>query len=114
MKEVFHVIGCCILGIALALGGIFALEALEITNYGWFAPKQAAVERHVFEQTKSYNQGVVQELRKAQLDFARAKDPTEKTAIASFALHQTADYDYNNLPSDLQSFVSVLQAQVTQ
>jgi hypothetical protein len=106
---------------AIILASIIGLLAVawliqgnDFFLYSVFAPKYEAVRRQTFEQTKSYNEGVAQELRSAQLDYARAKTDAEKQALASYVLHQVAGYDTNKLPPDLQSFVSQLQSTVTQ
>lgn len=103
---------------ALVAAGIFGVvwvaSELDLKYQAHFAPQQEAIRRTTFEQSKAYNQGTIQELRKAQVDFARAKDQSERSAIASFALHQIADYPRESLPPDLQAFVTQLQTQVTQ
>ena len=96
---------------AFALGWIATGNEFFLTKT--FAPKFEAVRRTTFEQSKAYNEGVAQELRSAQLDYARAKSDTERQAIASYALHQTGGYDTSKLPPDLQSFVSTMSAEVS-
>lgn len=96
------------------LGITWLAQGNDFFLYSVFAPKYEAVRRQTFEQTKSYNEGVAQELRSAQLDYARAKTAAERQALASYVLHQVAGYDASKLPPDLQSFVSQLSAEVSQ
>jgi len=86
-----------VIGMALSLGGVYW--------YGFIGPKREAARRAVFEETRSYNQGKVQQLSKMRLEYARSKDMAEKAAIASTVRHQFADYKKQNLPADLRAFL---------
>ncbi len=92
--------------------GILALSWVVIGNdfflYRYFAPKQEAVRRQVFEQTKSYNQGMIQELQNMQFQYEQADD-AHKAALGSIILHRAADYDEDKLPRDLYSFIQQLK-----
>lgn len=76
--------------------------------YKFFAPKQEAVRRQVFEQTKSYNQGMVQELENMRFQYVQAK-PEQRAVLASIILHRAADFDVDRLPPELRSFISSLR-----
>lgn len=92
----------CILAISwLVVGNDFFL-------YRFFAPRQEAVRREVFEQSKAYNQGMVQELQNMQFEYIRA-GTEHKKALASIILHRSADYDINKMPYDLRTFVEQLK-----
>ena len=100
-KQVFgYVIGV----IVLFLGLSWVFTGNDFFLYKVFAPKQEQVRREVFEQSKAYNQGMVQELRSIQLRYVEA-DQAHKGALASMILHSYADYDENKLPPDLYSFI---------
>ena len=96
----------------LALIGIFVLGWLAVGNgfllNKFFAPKQEAVRRQVFEQSKAYNQGMVQEIQNMQFEYIKAA-PEHKAALASIILHRAADYDVNRMPADLRQFVQDLK-----
>jgi hypothetical protein len=74
-----------------------------------FLSKEEQLRREAFEQSKAYNEGVAKDLHGAQLDYIKA-NPEQKKAIASVVLHRLAGYDTTQLPPDLRSFVSELQA----
>jgi len=76
--------------------------------YKYFASKQEAVRRQVFEQTKSYNQGMIQELENMQFEYIKASHDS-KDALASIILHRAADYDESKLPYDLRTFIEQLK-----
>lgn len=104
--------------IAAAVGGIFVLlfgltwvvQGNDFFLYQFFAPKYEAVRRDVFEQTKSYNQGMIQELQNMQFEHAKAK-PEQKDALASVILHRTADFNLNQaqVPDNLRKFIEQLR-----
>lgn len=80
--------------------------------YKYFAPKQEAVRRGVFEQTKSYNQGMIQELQNMQFEYVKA-DSAHRVALRSIILHRAADFDERMLPADLHAFITSLRREYT-
>ncbi|MEI6480296.1 MAG: hypothetical protein WCO12_02125 [bacterium] len=99
--------------IGIGLGGTWLAQGNDFFLYKVFAPKYEAVRRQTFEQTKSYNQGVVQELQKQYVDYAAAPNADVKDAIASVVLHQVADYPEDKLPDHLRNFVQKLRNERT-
>ena len=98
--------------------GIFALfltlvwlgKAHQIAWLSFWSPKEEQVRREVFEQTKSYKQGMIQDLRNMQFEYVQAK-PEHKSALRSIILHRSADFPVSDLPSDLQTFLSSLKVE---
>lgn len=84
----------------------------EFFLYKFFAPKQEQVRREVFEQTKSYQQGMIQELQNFEFEYVKAT-PEQKDALASIILHRVADFPEDKLPSDLRIFVQSLKTNST-
>lgn len=103
-----HAIG---IGFAVLLG-LFALGWITQGNNFFmlkvFAPKYEQVRRETFEQSKAYNQGMIQELQNMQFEYVKA-DKDSKTALASIILHRASDYDVDKMPSDLRSFIAELK-----
>ena len=77
--------------------------------YRYFAPKYEQVRRETFEQTKSYRQGMSQQLQKMQFEYVQAK-PENKAALASIILEQYADFDETALTADQVQFLDSLKA----
>jgi hypothetical protein len=92
----------CILG----LGWVISANDLALTSF--FAPKQEAVRRKTFEQSKAFNQGMIQELQNMQFQYVQAK-PEQQAVLASIILHRAADYDEDQLPPDLRVFIAGLR-----
>lgn len=100
--------------------GIFVLVLVALLGLGWlfqgqdfflykvFAPKYEQVRRETFEQSKAYNQGMVQELQNMQFEYVKA-DTNHQAALASIILHRTADYPEDKMPADLREFVQKLK-----
>lgn len=82
--------GIVVLAIMLSLA--FGLEWAGIAWKGFFGPKHAAIEREVFKQTRSYNEGKAQELAKLHFEYMRAK-PEDRPAIVAMVRHAFAEYD---------------------
>jgi hypothetical protein len=108
MKPVAIVIGAVVGVLALT----WLLEGNNFFLYKVFAPKMEAVRRETFEQSKAYNQGMIQELQNMQFEYAKAT-PAQQAGLAAIILHRTADYDENKLPMDLRAFIQKLRNERT-
>lgn len=99
----------------LGLIGLLAISWISMGNnfflYKFFAPKQAAVQREVFENTRSFNQGMVQELENMQFDYIKESDPEAKAALRSIILHRASGFDLNDpiVPYSLKVFINELK-----
>ena len=80
------------------------VQGNEFFLYKVFAPQHEKVRRQVFEETKSYNQGMVQELQNMQFEYIKA-DKEHKAALASIILQRAADFPEDKMPADLRSFI---------
>lgn len=108
MKDAFAFITACMLCVVAVLGMIWAVQGNDFFLYQTFAPKYEQVRRNTFEQSKAYNQGMIQELQSMQFQYEQA-DESHKAALASIILHRTADYDQDRMPADLYAFVQQLK-----
>lgn len=98
------------LGVFVLFFGLpFMIYGSDFALYQFFAPKKEAVRREVFEQSKAYNQGMIQELQNMQFAYLRTQDPKTKESLADIILHRAADYDVNKMPEDLRIFISDLK-----
>ena len=106
------IVGMCVLFLAVVLGLGWVFQGNDFFMYKFFAPKYEDARRNVFENTKSYNQGYIQELQNMQFEYVKA-DKEHKVALASIILHRAADYPEDKLPSDLRAFISQLRSERT-
>ena len=110
-KQVFLVLVAFFAFIAMTLATAWVFQGNEFFLYRYFAPKEEAVRRQVFEQSKAYNQGMVQELQNMQFQYVRATKE-QRASLRSIILHRVADYDRDKLPDDLRSFISSLEREM--
>jgi len=99
----------------LVIGGMFAIVATgffftgaDLAMKKFFDPKYEAVRRETFEQSKAYNQGMIQELQNMQFEYIKAS-PEHKAALKSVILHRVADYPLDDAPADIRNFVRELR-----
>lgn len=78
--------------------------------YKYWAPKQAAVQREVFENTPSYTQGTVQELQNMQFQYEATTNENSKAALADIILRRAAAFPDDQLAPDLRAFIQGLKA----
>ena len=102
------IVGLVILGLVVLLGLTWIAQGNDFFLYQMFAPKYEQVRRETFEQSKAFNQGMIQELQNMQFEYIQAS-PEHKQALASIILHRVADYDVSKLPSDLYAFIQELK-----
>ena len=103
------------IGVFVVIFGLgWIAQGNDFFLYKVFAPKYEEVRRQTFEQTKSYRQGMVQELQNMQFQYVQADDP-HKAALADLILHRAADFNFDDplVPSDLKSFVEGLKRERT-
>ena len=102
------IIGFGLLFLVVIMAFAWIAQGNDFFMYKFFAPKQEAVRRQVFEETKSYNQGMIQELQNMQFQYVQADD-AHKAALADIILHRASDYNLNKMPADLRGFVEKLR-----
>ena len=108
-KEIAGFVSVVVLGVVVFILGItWIAQGNNFFLYKVFAPKYEQVRRETFEQTKSYNQGMVQELQNMQFEYVKA-GAEHKIALAAIILHRAADYPEDSMPPDLRQFVQQLK-----
>lgn len=108
--KAFQIILIVIAFFVFILGLTWVIQGNDFFLYKFFAPRQEAVRREVFEQTKSYQQGQIQELQNMQFEYVKAS-PEHQAALASIILHRAADFPEDKMPADLRTFIRDLRAQ---
>jgi hypothetical protein len=93
--------------VLIGLGWIFAIN--DFAMFKFFAPKQEAVRRQTFEESKAYKQGMINELRNYQRDYING-DKDQKAALRTIILRQADQIPADELPSDLRSFIFDLRS----
>ena len=96
-------IGCFISLLGLIVGMAF----FDLGMFSFFDPKYENARRKVFEETKSYNEGKLQQLAKYKIEYERANSD-DKLVLKSTIRHMFADYD-GDLPYGLEQFLTEMR-----
>jgi hypothetical protein len=81
---------------------------LGFASFAFWAPKYEAVRRDTMIQSRAYGEATTRELYRLKLQYVQAKTDDEKATIRAFALHESAAFDRDRLPADLQIFLTQL------
>ncbi len=108
MKDILGIVGVVVGAAVLLTGAAWLIQGNDFFMYRVFAPKYEAVRRDTFEQSKAYQQGMVQELQNMQFQYEQASD-SHKAALADLILHRAADFNESDMPGGLRSFIAQLK-----
>lgn len=86
----------------------FIAQGTDFFMYKFFAPKYENVRRETFENTKSYIQGTIQDMRSFQREYVSADD-NQKNALKTIFNHRFADFPEDKIPNDLKDFVNQMR-----
>jgi hypothetical protein len=94
----------------LALGAIGAwfVKSTDFSLYKFFAPRQAEVQREVFEQTPSYVQGKNTYIARLRAQYETA-DEGHKESLRQLILSEAETIDDDNLTERNRNFVNGLR-----
>lgn len=95
--------------LSLMLGVTWIVQGNDFFLYRVFGLRYEQTRREIFEASKAYRQGAVQELQNMRFEYEQASKD-HKQALASIILHRAADYDPEILPTDLRQFIDGLKA----
>jgi hypothetical protein len=93
--------------ILYALG--FIVTGGDLAIYRFWAPKQEAARREVYEHTKSYHQGSVQRLGTLCLQVNSADDD-HKAMINDIIAQEFAEWDTADVPAHLRGCLATARA----
>jgi len=103
-------IGLIVGGFILLLVTIFVLNFYGLEMFKFFRPKYENAKREVFEETKSYVHGKVQDLGKYYYEYNTAETLADKEAIASLVRMQFAEFDAGQIREiKLQQFLTKIR-----
>lgn len=88
-----------IIGFALFVVLMFGLELGSIKLGGILKTERANVERQVFKETKSYNEGMANDLANYKLEYELSQDEVERQAIRRHIIDKYSDFDETKLQS---------------
>jgi len=104
-----HVVLAVVAALVVLIGLGWLFDFNDYFHYKTFAPKYEQTRREVFEQSRAYNAGTIQNIRSAERDYITA--PADRRAgLASAIVQQYADYPDEALPNDLRHFMQCLRS----
>jgi len=80
----------------------FVSDSFNLISYKFWAPKQEAARRKVYEQTKSYRQGSIQRLNTLCTQVSQA-DAEHRPMLNDVIDHEFAEWNMDDVPDYLQS-----------
>jgi len=92
----------------LSVGTSFITGHGQLFLKEYFGVWEQNVETEIYKETEMYNEGKVQELAKARLEYQQA-DEDGKDAVASMIRHRFADYEAERLPDELAEFLNKIR-----
>lgn len=85
---------------------LFILGLVGLGFFKFFEPKRENIRREVFENTKSYTHGVIQDLGKYYQEYNDAKTTEDKATIKSVVSMRFAEFDETKIENyKLQQFL---------
>lgn len=97
-----------VVSVTMILGLVWISQGNDFFMYKVFAPKMEEVRRKTFEESKAFNDGMIQDLSRDQIEFIHST-PVQQHVMASTILHQYAGFDESKLPPNLQEFLHQLK-----
>ena len=88
---------------------VLVLTFFGMKSYQYFAPKMENIRRNVFESTRSYNEGKIQDLAKYRNEYLLAKTVEDKNAIKSTINLMFANYNDSKMPMELNQFLKEMR-----
>jgi uncharacterized protein YsxB (DUF464 family) len=104
-KVALAAFGTILAFLAIVVGLTFFGNELDYRTAKRYAPLQEQVRRNTFEQSQSYNEGMIRDLENIHNQYLHSTNDAEKTSLAlTFVQRAEAYPNFDALPADLQSF----------
>lgn len=110
MKTALALIAAFVGLVVLVVTLSFLGTGLELAQYEFWAPKQAAAQNKVFHNTTTYTDGETLALTRLRTDYKTA-DPAHKAAIKEEIIEEAGNVDLNKLPESLREFIQELESE---
>ena len=95
-------------GIVVLVSVIFGVSLGGYHLYKYFAPKYAAVDREVFKESPSYNDGMIRDLDNLMIEYRKA-DASHKEALKAVILHRFSVFPEEKMPPHIYAFYQLLK-----
>jgi len=107
MKEFFKGTVGVVIGVLLIVGLVFGGGYMGLKYKATFGKANQNIDREIFKEGNTYNEGVLDDLAKYRYDMTFAEDDAEKAAIADLVNSRFANFNEDKIESDdLKEFLS--------
>lgn len=98
-------------GVVISLFAVvFALNAWGLFNLDFWGTKYRNAHYHIFKNSQSYQQGMIQDLQNMRMKYYDSSTTDEeKEAIRDTVLQRYGSFPTDQLPSDLRNFYFTLR-----
>ena len=97
-----------IIALLVLTGLIFWGDLVNLAETRIFGVAQQNAQRKVFEQSQSYNEGMIRDLENLKTQYTTAT-PEQKEALKATIIHRFEVYPKGKLPEDLELFYGSLR-----
>lgn len=97
-----------VIATATLIGGIVALIYFGPNLREHFGTRYADADREVFENSKPYIHGTIENLVRLKLEYETADNDSHRKAIKNLVLVQMANIDRNQVPYNINTWVDSL------
>jgi hypothetical protein len=94
-------IATAVVAAVVAYSLAFGMTWMGLKWRGFFGPRFAAVEREVFMQTRSYNQGMIQQLARYHVQYIDEENEVAKAAIRNTVRTMFSEYNPESIPNEI-------------
>lgn len=83
--------------VGLCIAGTFAIGKLDNIGLATLGKERANIKREIYKESKSYVEGMVEDLSNYKREFERTGDINEKEQIANMIDAEFANFDINKI-----------------
>lgn len=102
-----------LVAVAVLTASIFGMGWVGFQMHAYFSPKYAEVDRQVFEQSQSYNEGMIRDLENLKIQYQSLPKGDGRDALKQVIRHRFEVYQ-NVLPPHLAAFFNEIESGNTQ
>ncbi len=94
-------------GLLLLIASVYGANMLGLDIMARFGVARENIQTDIYRESKSYIEGTIRDLRDLKVKYVTAAADV-KPSIASLIRQRAGELDWDNLPSDLSTFIKEL------
>lgn len=110
MKDAMKMVVAGFVGLLVLFGLAFAFGAFDNFYASTIGKQRVDIQREVFEHSKPYVHGKIDDLAKYKREYERATTPEEKKQVRAWVLDEFANFDKNLIENrSLRNFLEEME-----